>query len=111
MQRWDLLSIEAPGGTRTPTVLQSSDDSRAVLITLDPGQSLGDHSVKEHAWVLVAEGDVVIEVDGHVEDARGGTLFRFEPNERHSVRSDAGARLLLLLAPWPGEGHYRGEPR
>ena len=25
------------------------------------------------------------------------------------MTSDGGARLLLLLAPWPGEGHYRGD--
>ena len=36
------------------------------------------------------------------------TLFRFDPDERHSVSSDDGARILLLLAPWPGAGHYRG---
>jgi hypothetical protein len=35
-------------------------------------------------------------------------LATFSPNERHAVRSDGGARILLLLAPWPGEGHYRG---
>jgi hypothetical protein len=34
---------------------------------------------------------------------------RFEPDERHTLRTDIGARLLLLLAPWPGVGHYRGE--
>jgi hypothetical protein len=35
-------------------------------------------------------------------------LLRFDPDERHSLASDEGARILLLLAPWPGEGHYRG---
>ena len=32
----------------------------------------------------------------------------FEPDERHAISSDGGAKLLLILAPWPGEGHYRG---
>ncbi len=32
----------------------------------------------------------------------------FEPAERHAIASQDGARLLLLLAPWPGLGHYRG---
>jgi hypothetical protein len=27
------------------------------------------------------------------------------------VRSDGGAKILLLLAPWPGPGHYRGQER
>ena len=108
MQRWDLLSIDAPDGVRTPAVLHSDDDSRAVLIALDPGQSLGEHQVKEHAWIVVLDGEVVVEADGRVEPASRGTLVRFEPDERHSVRSDGGARLLIVLAPWPGDGHYRG---
>ena len=37
-------------------------------------------------------------------------MVRFEPNERHALRSEDGARVLLLLAPWPGDGHYRGNP-
>ena len=42
--------------------------------------------------------------------ASRGTMVRFEPDERHALRSEGGARVLLLLAPWPGEGHYRGNP-
>jgi hypothetical protein len=40
--------------------------------------------------------------------ATPGMLLRFDPDERHSLETDQGARILLLLAPWPGEGHYRG---
>ncbi len=109
MQRWDLLSIDAPDGVRTPTVLHSGGDSRAVLIALDPGQSLGDHQVKEHAWVVVLDGEVVVEAGESAESGGRGTLVRFEPDERHSLRSEGGARLLLVLAPWPGDGHYRGD--
>jgi hypothetical protein len=42
-------------------------------------------------------------------DAASGTLLRFEADERRSLGSDDGARILMLLAPWPGAGHYRGE--
>jgi hypothetical protein len=35
-----------------------------------------------------------------------GTLVTFEPGERHAVSSADGARVLLILAPWPGPGHY-----
>ena len=106
MQSWDLTSIETPGGTRSPVVLHS-DEARAVLIGIGPGQELGDHEVKERAWLLVVDGEVQVEAgDGHV-DAAAGTLVTFAPEERHSVRSANGARILLLLAPWPGEGHYR----
>ncbi len=40
--------------------------------------------------------------------AEVGTLVHFEPDERHAVSTEAGARFLLLLAPWPGRGHFRG---
>ena len=35
-----------------------------------------------------------------------GTLITFEPGERHSVGSEHGAEIILILSPWPGEGHY-----
>ena len=46
-----------------------------------------------------------------IVEAPAGTLARFEPDERHSVRTESGAKLLLLLAPWPGPGHYRGQEK
>ena len=49
----------------------------------------------------------IASADGQIE-APAGTLAHFEPDERHSVASDDGAKLLLLLAPWPGPGHFRG---
>ena len=108
MQSWNLRAIEAPGGSRSPSVLLSEDEARAVLLALEPGQKLGDHQVKEHAWVLVVHGRTRIRAGDEEIDAGTGTLAHFEPDERHSVSSDEGAKVLLLLAPWPGEGHYRG---
>ena len=109
MQRWDLVEIDAPDGTRDPVVLHQDDGARAVLIVLSPGQSLGDHQVKENAWVVVVDGTVRVTAGGESYDASRGTLFRFAPDERHALASDDGARVLLVLAPWPGEGHYRGD--
>ena len=108
VQHWNLLDLDAPEGTRDPIVLHSDNGARAVLIVLSPGQSLGDHQVKENAWVAVLDGRVQIASESETVDAQAGTLARFDPDERHSLRSEAGARVLLLLAPWPGEGHYRG---
>ena len=108
MRSWRLPEIETPDGSRSPVVLHSSDESRAVLIGLLPGQKLGDHQVKEHAWLLVVEGSVRIAAGDGAIDAPAGTLAHFEPDERHSVASVDGAKVLLLLAPWPGPGHFRG---
>ncbi len=108
MRSWRLPEIETPDGSRSPVVLHSSEEARAVLIGLSPGQELGDHQVKEHAFLVVVDGTVRIEAGGETLEAGIGTLVKFEPDERHVVGSDSGAKILLMLAPWPGEGHYRG---
>ena len=105
------MEVAAPAGTRDPLVVHSGNEARAVLIVLNPGQVMGDHQVKENAWVTVLEGNVQIAAGGETVDATPGMLFRFDPDERHSLRSEEGARVLLLLAPWPGDGHYRGSVR
>src|SRR4029079_238273 len=110
MRHWRLPGVETPNGARSPVVLHSKEGSaRAVLIELQPGEALGDHRVKESALLLVLEGKVRIEAGDEAVEAESQTLFHFEPDEQHSVTSDGRARLLLLLAPWPGEGHYRGD--
>lgn len=111
MRSWDLRDIPTPDGSRSPVVLHSDDEARAILIGLQPGQQLGDHQVKEHAFVTVVEGRAEIQTSGETVDAEPGMLFLFEPDERRLVSSERGARLLLLLAPWPGEGHYRGDEK
>jgi quercetin dioxygenase-like cupin family protein len=107
MQSWQLTDIDTPGGSRSPVVLHSTDEARAVLIALDPGQELGEHQVHERAWVLVVDGSVRIDADAATVEGGPGFLARFDAGERHAIASKDGARILLLLAPWPGEGHYR----
>jgi quercetin dioxygenase-like cupin family protein len=110
VRHWKLPEVETPDGARSPVVLHSREGSaRAVLIELRAGEALGDHGVKESALLLVLDGSVRVEAADDAVDGHTGALFQFDPDERHSVTSDAGARLLLLLAPWPGEGHYRGD--
>jgi redox-sensitive bicupin YhaK (pirin superfamily) len=102
MRTWKIpeLSIEP----RQPEVLDSEAEGRAIVIELPAGEELGDHQVHERAWLLVVSGRV--EVDGSATVSGGaGLLAEFDPNERHEVRATEDARLLLLLAPWPGRGH------
>jgi quercetin dioxygenase-like cupin family protein len=109
VQSWNLREIDTPGGSRSPVVLRSDPGARAVLIVLEPGQALGEHQVKEGALVSVIEGQVRVDSGGQTIDGEAGSFFSFDADERRSISSDTGARLLLVLSPWPGEGHYRGE--
>ena len=110
MQSWNLFELETPGGTRSPIVLHSTEEARALLIGIDPGQELGEHQVHENAYIVVVEGRARFEAGNDSLAADPGTLVRFEEHERRRVSSENGARLLVLLAPWPGPGHYRGDP-
>jgi quercetin dioxygenase-like cupin family protein len=108
VRSWRLPEIETPDGSRSPVVLHSADEGRAVLIGLNAGQKLGDHQVKEHTFIVVVDGNAQIQAGGETLEADAGTLVAFEPDERRVVATESGAKILLMLAPWPGEGHYRG---
>ena len=108
VQTWNLRDIDAPGGSRSPIVLRSDDEARAVLVALEPGQQLGEHQVKEHALVTVVDGSVRVQDGGSTVEGGTGHCFYFDADERRTISTDNGARILLVLAPWPGEGHYRG---
>ncbi len=103
MQTWDIRTLELE--PHKPQVLRSDDDTRVIAINLPAGEELQEHQVHERAYLVVAEGSVEIDQDGERVRADAGLVAHFDPNERHAVRAVGDARLLLLLAPWPGEGH------
>ena len=86
VRTWQLHEIDMPAGTRSPVVLDS-EDSRAVLIRIAPGQELGEHQVRERAWVVVVDGAIQAETADGSLTAETGTLLEFEPTERRTVRS------------------------
>ena len=103
MQHWDLRSLEV--APHQPEVLQSKGEGRSIVIQLPAGEALGEHQVHERAWLVVVEGEVQLVQGSDAAVAGPGTLAIYDPAERHEVRAASDARLLLLLAPWPGEGH------
>ena len=103
MDSWDIAGLDVE--PHQPRVLRSDDETRAIAINLPAGESLDEHQVHERAWLVVAAGEVEVQQGGDSVEGRAGALFHFEPNERHEVRATADARLILLLSPWPGEGH------
>jgi quercetin dioxygenase-like cupin family protein len=92
---------------RQPAVLRTDPEARLIVINLPAGEELGDHQVHERAYLVVADGEVEVEHDGTTEAGGPGFLAHFQAGERHQVRATSDARVLLILAPWPGEGHPR----
>src|SRR4051812_21723782 len=104
MDIWDLTSIEIH--PRHPMVLHSDEGAaRVVAINLPAGEELQDHEVHEHAWLHVHQGALEVESGGRTETAGAGALVHWRPKERHAVKATEDALLVLILAPWPGQGH------
>jgi len=102
MRSWDLqdLAVEA----HKPVILSSEDAARVIMLCVPAGESLKEHRVHERAWALVLEGELEIEA-GETISGGTGLLAEFDPGESHEVRATADSKVLLFLAPWPGEGH------
>lgn len=110
MRHWRLEEIDTPNGTRSPVVLHSEEGAdRVILLEMQPGEELGEHRVRESALLLVLEGSLRVESGDESFGALAEDLVHFDPGELRTVMSEDGARVLLFLAPWPGEGHYGGE--
>ena len=104
MEHWDLRTLDVQ--PHQPQILHSvRGDARSIAINLPAGEQLQDHEVHERAHLVVVDGEVDIDQEGQVTAAGAGAFFVFEPHERHEVRATTDARLLLILAPWPGQGH------
>ena len=103
METWDIAALDVQ--PHQPEVLRSDPEARVIAINLPAGERLQEHQVHERAWVMVAAGEVEIEQDGSSESGGPGLVAHFEPKQRHEVRAKTDTRLLLFLAPWPGEGH------
>jgi quercetin dioxygenase-like cupin family protein len=104
MRSWDLRTVEVRA--HEPVILASDDDARTIVLYLPAGEELQEHEVHERARVVVVEGEVAISTAaGDRVEAEGGHLFDFDPGERHTVAARSDARLLLILSPWPGDGH------
>jgi hypothetical protein len=104
VESWNLRALGLK--PRLPEILSSTDEARAIALDLRAGQGLPDHEVHERAWVVVVDGEIeVTSAGGDYASGGPGLLVELASAERHEVVARSNARLLLLLAPWPGTGH------
>jgi quercetin dioxygenase-like cupin family protein len=103
METWDVRSLQIE--PHHPQVLRSDAETRAIAINLPAGEELQEHQVHERTYLVVVEGEISISSDGGSASGGPGFLSHFEPNERRTIQATSDARLVLVLAPWPGEGH------
>jgi quercetin dioxygenase-like cupin family protein len=104
LETWDVKTLDVE--PHHPKVLHSDEEGRTIAINLPAGEELDDHQVHERAWIVIVDGEAEIaESGGGTVRCGPGSLALTAPNERHEVRAVTDTRILLVLAPWPGEGH------
>jgi quercetin dioxygenase-like cupin family protein len=104
MEHWDLRGLDVE--PHKPRILHSArGEARSIVIMLPAGEELQEHEVHERAYLVVIDGEVEVGDSGPLVTGGPGFAAVFDPGERHSVRAHSDARLLLVLAPWPGDGH------
>ena len=104
MEHWDLRSLAVV--PHEPAVLSSRrGEARTIVLQLPAGEALSDHQVHERAHLVVVDGEVEVSAGGAPTTGGPGAFYVFAAGERHEVRARSDARLLLVLAPWPGDGH------
>jgi len=104
METWDLRDLDV--AAHKPHILSTSDAARLIAINLPGGEQMQEHEVHERAWLVVVEGEIEVRPGGGDSVSGGpGLVAEFAPHEPHEVHATSDARLLLILAPWPGDGH------
>jgi quercetin dioxygenase-like cupin family protein len=103
LDTWDVVELDVK--PHKPEILRSDDETRAIAIALPEGEQLHEHQVHERAYLMVASGEIEVDQGGNTVSGGPGFLAHFEPKERREVRATSDAIVILLLAPWPGEGH------
>jgi quercetin dioxygenase-like cupin family protein len=104
MEHWDLRTLDVE--PHKPKILHSArGEARSILIRLPAGEELQEHQVHERAYLVVVDGEIEVGDGGTGLTGASGFAAVFDPQERHMVRARTDARLLLVLAPWPGDGH------
>jgi quercetin dioxygenase-like cupin family protein len=104
MEHWNLRELNVE--PHYPRILSSTDEGRAIVLQLPAGEELQEHEVHERTWLTVVDGELGVTTEaGEQVSVFPGDLLELSPQETRTVNAVSDSRLLLLLTPWPGDGH------
>ena len=76
-----------------------------IELTINPRLVEAQNPKPGHTVAHVSSPQEWVTKDGRTVSGGTGFVSHFEPRERRAVRAVSDARLVLVLAPWPGMGH------
>jgi len=100
----------APGGGRSgrrAETLIKTDQLRVVLVTMQEGSHLQEHTAPGPITIQALSGRFMVSIEETEQELAAGGLIAISPGIRHSVRSiEPGAFLLTIV--WSGSAS--GDP-
>jgi len=103
LETWDIASLDVQ--PHKPEVLRTDKEARIIAIQLPAGEEMQDHQTHERGYLVVVSGQIEVNQGGESVSGGAGFLAQFDPNERRQIKANEDSRLVLILGPWPGEGH------
>jgi quercetin dioxygenase-like cupin family protein len=92
---------DVPAGRRAETLVKT-DRLRLVLVTMERGVELREHTAPGPITIHALRGRFAVVVGDETSDLPAGSLIAIAAAARHAVRAlDDGAFLLTIA--WPGE--------
>jgi quercetin dioxygenase-like cupin family protein len=104
LDSWDIPSLDVQ--PHSPKILRTDKEARVIAINLPAGEQLQEHRTHERAYLAVVDGEIEVANGGETQTGGPGYLAHFDPKEDRTVSAKSDALLVLILGPWPGEGHY-----
>ena len=78
-------------------VLAKNGGGNITLFAFDKGQALSEHSAPFDAIVMVAEGSLLLTIEGKSVIAKPGDIVRMPANIPHAVNAPEPAKMLLVM--------------
>ena len=100
-QTADRLVAKLPGSRRQTETLARQGTSSVVLMALEAGDAIQEHSAGGPVSVHLLRGHAVLTAGSETFDLRPGLLVFMEPNLRHALRAEEQSVVLLTLSGTP----------
>ncbi|HEX5164126.1 MAG TPA: cupin domain-containing protein [Thermomicrobiales bacterium] len=99
IERFQPGERDSVSGRRSETLIKT-DDLRVVLITMQAGASLAEHTAPGTITIQVVQGEMTVEVGEASHELAAGGLISLAGGVRHAVHARSDGAFLLTIA-WP----------
>ncbi len=97
-QTADRLLAQLPGNRRQTETLAREAGSSVVLMALEAGDAIQEHSAGGPVSVHLLRGHATLTAGDNAFDLRPGQLVFMQPNVRHAIQAEEQSVVLLTLS-------------